>query len=115
MCSWDCVTSGLELNGLARRWHSVVSDRYTQIVFIGVGIDRAAIEAKLDECCLNHDQLKQVIYEEDGEEDEEEEEEDTNASKKTTPSAAKDSKSSPQFKLLKTVVEFNPNEPTCGI
>lgn len=96
----DCVTSGGELTSLASRWHPTVSDRYVQLVFIGGGIDRAAITARMRECCMTRQDLQRALGDPDDDDD-----------ATTTPPPA-------PLELLKPVVEFNPKpdaEAVCAI
>ncbi|MNO18895.1 putative metal chaperone YciC [compost metagenome] len=41
------------------RWDERWGDRMNEVVFIGVGMDRAEIEARLDRCLLNEEEMKQ--------------------------------------------------------
>lgn len=121
LSAWDCVSSGLELQSLSRRWHSIVSDRYIQLVFIGVGIDRAAITKRLDQCCMTREELENELQsEEEEEEDEDAEEEDD---KKPAPArAAKSQVASSlaaELTRLKPVLDYDPNpnadNSTCAL
>ncbi|CQR54902.1 GTP-binding protein [Paenibacillus riograndensis] len=41
------------------RWDETWGDRMNEVVFIGVGINRAGIEARLDRCLLNEEEMQQ--------------------------------------------------------
>lgn len=41
------------------RWDERWGDRLTEMVMIGIGMDRAALEAELDECLLTEEEMKQ--------------------------------------------------------
>ncbi len=43
---------------LAARWDPMVGDRQTEIVFIGIDMDEAAIRARLDRCVLTGDEFE---------------------------------------------------------
>ncbi|MGG6312315.1 GTP-binding protein [Paenibacillus macerans] len=42
---------------LRRKWHDTWGDRINELVFIGIGMDRAEIERKLDACLLNEEEM----------------------------------------------------------
>lgn len=44
---------------LAERWDERWGDRMTEVVWIGIGMDRADIEQKLASCLLSHEELEQ--------------------------------------------------------
>ncbi|WP_039836427.1 GTP-binding protein, partial [Paenibacillus sonchi] len=41
------------------RWDETWGDRMNEVVFIGVGMNRAGIEARLDRCLLNEEEMQQ--------------------------------------------------------
>ncbi|MNO06236.1 putative metal chaperone YciC [compost metagenome] len=41
------------------RWDERWGDRMNEVVFIGIGMDQADIEARLDRCLLNEEEMKQ--------------------------------------------------------
>lgn len=43
--------------GIRARWDNVFGDRQTEIVWIGIDLDRAEIEASLDECLLTDEEM----------------------------------------------------------
>lgn len=107
----DCVTSGRELVSLESRWHSRVSDRYTQLVFIGAQMDEEAIRIALDDCCLTQKEMDDALRED---EDDEDEEEDAVADAKQALMQAQIKR----WPLLQPLLAFDtdPNaEPTCAL
>ena len=46
---------------LDKIWHPVFGDRRQEIVFIGTGMDEAAIRAKLDACLIDDDNFEQAL------------------------------------------------------
>ncbi len=43
--------------GLAERWHEEHGDRQTELVFIGLDMDRASIERSLDDCLATEEEM----------------------------------------------------------
>ena len=53
---WDLDPD--ELGYLEQRWDPLVGDRMTELVFIGIDMDEAAIRAALDACALTAEEIE---------------------------------------------------------